>query len=278
MLFSNLKSLDSKQEKKLVCWLPCQRSAAGPCGICVCCRSQKQTPCWCMGWCKPSGISCMYHSGYTLWRRSGSCSLWWMQVQLKGGKRWTFWWQNLHTRHGCRVMSRNKYVPIVAHIRLTSACALIIFSLTEYIPVKCQRAVHPRCLRTLFPGWHPPPTPAPTHLLANTKTLTSWFPHLLQLKFFLLGWLLHRNTERFSVSTWKNEFCNSAFWGWIEARCPLSCTNEWAVIITEYILEPWVNHILQNSLLAPNKCLEMWAGISGRLHGVPGSQVGQFQY
>ena len=161
MLFSNLKSLDSKQEKKLVCWLPCQRSAAGPCGICVCCRSQKQTPCWCMGWCKPSGISCMYHSGYTLWRRSGSCSLWWMQVQLKGGKRWTFWWQNLHTRHGCRVMSRNKYVPIVAHIRLTSACALIIFSLTEYIPVKCQRAVHPRCPRTLFPGWHPHPHPHP---------------------------------------------------------------------------------------------------------------------
>lgn len=65
-----------------------------------------------------------------------------------------------------------------------------------------------------------------------------------------------------SSLAWKDEFCNSAFWDGIEAHCPLSCTAEWAVIVSEYILEPWVNHILQNSLLTPDKCLEMWAVIS----------------
>ncbi len=64
-----------------------------------------------------------------------------------------------------------------------------------------------------------------------------------------------------SASPWKNEFCNSAFWGGIEAHCTLSCTTEWATIKSEYILEPWVNHILQNPLLTSDKCLEMWAVI-----------------
>lgn len=33
------------------------------------------------------------------------------------------------------------------------------------------------------------------------------------------------------------------------------------MIKSEYILEPWVNHILQNPLLTSDKCLEMWAVI-----------------
>lgn len=59
------------------------------------------------------------------------------------------------------------------------------------------------------------------------------------------------------ASAWKNDFCNSAFWGGIEAHCSLSCITEWTVITSEYIPEPKVNRILQNSLLTPDKGFEM---------------------
>lgn len=130
-------------KKDLLCWLPCQRSDEGPCGICACCRSPRQTPCWCTGWCKPSGTSCTCHSGCTLWLHSGSYSLWWMQVQLKGSKKMGLCWQNLHRWGGCRVVSKNKHVKIVAHLRWMS----VAFSLTEQIPLKIS-ASHKRSVFT----------------------------------------------------------------------------------------------------------------------------------
>lgn len=66
------------------------------------------------------------------------------------------------------------------------------------------------------------------------------------------------------------------FWGRIEAHCTHSCTAEWAVIKSEYNLEPWVNHILRNPLLIADKSPEMWAAILEFLFGALGPKVWQF--
>lgn len=95
-----------------------------------------------------------------------------MDLFVAGFARWT-WVQSNEQKQICANCCTFKM----------DACAFVIFSLSDQVPTCLKAVPQTSHLFSLLPRV---PFLSP-HFLANTETLTSQFPHLLQLKSFLLG-------------------------------------------------------------------------------------------